>query len=45
MVYKIRKGLLNDIGNHQVSHHVIAASTKMLQKLNEIFGTGEEGTM
>jgi hypothetical protein len=24
---------------------VIAASTKMLQKLNEIFGTGEEGTM
>jgi hypothetical protein len=45
MIYKIRKGLLNAIGNHQASHHVITASTKMLQKLNDIFGTGEEGTM
>lgn len=45
MIYKIRKGLLNAIGNNQASHHVIATGTKMLQKLNEIFGTGEEGTM
>ncbi len=44
-IYKIRKGLLNAIGNHQASYHVITASTKMLQKLNDIFGTGEEGTM
>jgi hypothetical protein len=45
MVYKIRIGLLNAIGNHQASHHMIAASMKMLQKLNEIVGTREEGTM
>jgi hypothetical protein len=45
MTYKIRKGLLHDIGNHQASQHVIAVGTKMLHELNEIFGTGEEGAM
>jgi hypothetical protein len=43
MVYGIRKGLLYVIGNHLASQHVIAVGTKMLHKLNEIIGTGEEG--
>ncbi len=28
MLYKIRKGLLIAIGNHQASHHVITTGTK-----------------
>jgi hypothetical protein len=45
MVYKIRKGLISAIERHQAPHHVITTGNKMLQKLNSIVGTGEEGTV
>jgi hypothetical protein len=40
-VYKIWKGLFSAIISNQASHHEIVIATKMLQKLNDIFGTGE----
>jgi hypothetical protein len=45
MVYKIRKGLISAIKHHQAPCHVINTGNKMLQKLNSIVGTGEEGTV
>jgi hypothetical protein len=45
MIYKIRKGLQTAIVNDQSSQHVIITGGKMLHKLNEIFGSGEEGTV
>jgi hypothetical protein len=45
MVYKIRKGLISAIEHHQAPCHVINTGNKMLQKLNSIIGTGEEGTV
>jgi hypothetical protein len=33
LVYKIRKGLLNAIGNHQASHHVIAIRKGLLNAI------------
>jgi hypothetical protein len=45
MIYKIRKGLQSAIANDRSSQHVIITGGKMLQKLNDTFGTGEEGTV
>ena len=45
MVYKIRKGLISAIEHHQAFPQVINTGNKMLQKLNSVLGTGEEGTV
>ena len=45
IIYKIRKGLTSAINNEHSSEHVISTGRKMLQKFNETFGTGVEGTV
>ena len=45
MVYKMRKDLTNAVSNELSSQHVVITGTKMLNKLNEIFGTGAQGTV
>jgi hypothetical protein len=42
-IYKIRKGLTNAIGAEHSSQHVISTGRNMLQKFNDIFGTGVQG--
>ncbi len=45
MIYKIRKGLQSAITKGRSSQHVIISGGKMLKRLNDIFGSGEEGTV
>ena len=45
MIYKIRKDLTFAVQDQNATRHVVAVGTKMLNKLNEIFGTGAEGTV
>jgi hypothetical protein len=45
IIYKIRKGLTSAILNEHSSEHVVSTGRKMLQKFNELFGTGAEGTV
>jgi hypothetical protein len=45
MVYKIRKGLISAIEHHQAPPQMLNTGNKMLQKLNSVIGTGEEGTV
>ncbi len=45
MIYKIRKDLTFAVQDQNATRHVIAVGTKMLNKLNETFGTGAEGTV
>jgi hypothetical protein len=45
MIYKIRKDLINAVANELSSQHVVITGTRMLNKLNEIFGTGALGTV
>ncbi len=45
IIYKIREGVTNAIGNKHSSQHVICTRRKMLQKFNGIFGTRVEGAL
>ena len=45
MIYKMRKDLTNAVSNELSSQHVVITGTRMLNKLNEIFGTGAPGTV
>jgi hypothetical protein len=45
MLYKIRKDLNRAVNNEQSSPHVVEIGRSMLEKFNEIFGTGEEGSV
>ena len=45
IVYKIREGVTDVIGNKHSSQHVICTRRKMLQKFNGFFGTRVEGTL
>jgi hypothetical protein len=45
MLYKIRKDLKRAANNEQSSPHVVAIGRSMLEKFNEIFGTGKEGSV
>jgi hypothetical protein len=45
MIYKIRKGLQLAITDVESSHHVTVTGQKMLQKMNEFFRSGDEGTV
>jgi hypothetical protein len=45
MIYKIRKDLTFAVQDQNATRHVLAVGTKMLNKLNETFGTGAEGTV
>jgi hypothetical protein len=45
LVFKVRKGLTELANSPTSSRHVLAISTKMLDKLEEIFGSGAEGTV
>jgi len=45
MIYKMRKDLLVAVQDQRSSAHVVEVGTKMLNKLNETFGTGAEGTV
>jgi hypothetical protein len=45
MIYKIRKDLRAAVDDELSSAHVVGIGTRMLEKMNEIFGSGEEGTV
>jgi len=45
IIYKIRKGLHQAVISPTSSLQVQELSTRMLAKFNEIFGTGNEGTV
>jgi hypothetical protein len=45
MVYKVRKDLTMAVQDQHASWHVVDIGTKMLNKLNEIFGAGAQGTV
>ena len=45
MIYKIRKGLQDIIVGPHSSHHVVATGRKMLQKMIQLFGSGDDGTV
>jgi len=45
MIYKIRKDLALAVQHEVASPHVVMVGTKMLNKLNETFGNGAEGTV
>jgi hypothetical protein len=45
MIYKIRKDLIDAVANELSSQHVEITGTRILNKLNEIFGTGIQGTV
>ena len=45
IIYKVRKNLDTLRDSPTSSAHVLSVVTKMRQKLEEIFGTGEEGTV
>lgn len=45
MIYKIRKGLHLAITSEELSHYVVVTGEKMLQKMNQLFGSGGKGTI
>jgi hypothetical protein len=45
LIYKVRKNVASLFDNPTSSHHVHCNSRKMLEKLDEIFGSGIEGTV
>jgi hypothetical protein len=45
MIYKMRKDPLAAVQDQHLSAHVVEVGTKMLNKLNETFETGAEGTV
>jgi hypothetical protein len=45
MIYKVRKDLTMAVQDQHASRQVVDIGTKMLNKLNEIFGAGAQGTV